>query len=352
MDQKGSDFSECVQHPERNYRYICLVPECAIEPKSCILCIRENHKQCNDEQIVSIKDFVNHLIIKNRQHGDAIAVRDYVKDFVDVSQIELLSKFKRKKEMLKRIYQDNKSPTVASLTEEQIKILRNRCIWRYNADRDIIEIRGPASLGYKQIKCSMDLYQRELQAKINKFSASLAKINLQFTTLDISVFDYDAEKIKLELNGSGVNVVKLSDENATSTAVVYKKPLCNNRFKITITHIEEDDKTLDIGVMTGSRYQNLQNENPKFTIGFGSSGTVSFSGHSMNRMKLVGGKISNHCVNSVYWLQFNTEGKEVKIYNKEGLHLKNASALTADAYHFYVMMKYTDVSCEIEIESE
>lgn len=350
MEPKSLEYVECPLHPNRQYRYICLYPECHIEPKCCIICIKDKHRSCNDDQIVDIRDFLKKLIIHNRQHSDTIAVRDYVKDFIDVTQIDTLAKIKRKKNMLKKLHECNEDYVLTSLNEDKLKNLYARFTWNYNEDSDVIEFIGSPSLNQRAIKSSMELYQKEFQRKLNNFIATFANINIQLISLDVSNFDFDSTKVSIEPHNSGVSISRIPNTDGEKIAVIYKPTLTSNLFKITITGLRDDDKYLDIGVLQASRYKAIREEALKFQLGFGSTGTISYNGYSMNRMKAVTGKTSNHYINKVYWVKYNEVDKEVVMYDKVDMKLKNVSVLNSESYHFFVVLKHVETSCDIEVD--
>lgn len=350
MESKPLENIECPVHPDRQYRYICLSPNCAIEPKSCIICIKDQHQSCEYEKIVEIHDFLNRVVIQNRQYSGTLAVRDYIKDYIDVAQIETLSKLKRKRNFLARLLESYQEPPLKYLTEDQIQAVYDNYIWKYDNDNDEIKFYNAAALNQKVIRSSIQLYKKEFQRQLNKFMSAVNKINMNFKLLEPNHFYYESEHLSIEQTTNGVHIYNISTSTDILFAAIYKFPLKKNLFKVTITGLNMADKFLNIGIISESYFNTIKNKKQTSEIYNKLEGTISYSGNGFNKMKLLKGKLSHHFIDRVYWLKYDDKEKDVFIYDDQNFRAKNLSILDNTDYYFYVALKSLESSCHIVSE--
>ena len=57
----------CKTHPKKTLSFYCLDGKCKKQPITCILCIKNDHNQCNDDLIVARSNAEDKILLKENE---------------------------------------------------------------------------------------------------------------------------------------------------------------------------------------------------------------------------------------------------------------------------------------------
>ena len=344
---------KCEIHEDRTVRYVCLFEECTAEPKSCIICIKNNHTDCPSNLIVKKEFFLKNLKINNTQHNDFLNHKDYIKKLIDQLGQETYSKLLRSIQTKTRTAVNMVDKSIDVNSSSDLEILCNHFQVLYNKEREEVEFKNISHMTKSELEKSLSFYNLQFKRLLNSFLSSLERVSFSLRSLSVKDFDFCTNHIVMTNTKKGVQVNRIAPTVKNYSCFFFSEPLENHVFKIKINTVHTD-AFLDIGITTGSRYKAIiKNINSSLSNSFGASGNVSYCGTSTTRMKNLNPVLKKHEPGTVIYLKYDSDMKKVEIYD-EGLNLNlvNSGALSSsEDYYFFVSLHYPESSCEVELES-
>lgn len=166
---------ECNYHGEREAIYICLDPVCKKEPKCCLICVKNDHHKCNDN-----------LVIKQSKVPSYVQIMNTGSSAMDAFKKKMEVIFEDVKEQMVENYNQYVNGSLGILGSDTIKVenLNNsesikNIKENFNievTDDDTIQIAPRFNPGRKDIDEDLEVFKKNLENKLTKFSEMLRKV--------------------------------------------------------------------------------------------------------------------------------------------------------------------------------
>lgn len=335
----------CPIHSSHKITWVCLDPRCtSANAKSCLICVKNNHKKCHDEYVIEISEFAEKVvIIKSGFDSNKLAkvVSSSLYDHIGNFNTSLDQKRNDFLEILKvNSHSKTLNPQSIASMKKNLKIVVNK-------ETEKIEVSSKIEITEENLAKSLENFNTKLEKFFTKFIDEFSKI--KFVSIGgngkLRAEDWLGHiNIMVEEEGPCLTFTR-GPEDGTSNyfCVLNSVPLSDScTYKLTIQGICESDRFLDFGIVDKSRYDSIVSGD--FINSF-NSGAISFCGYSYGGgltgvTKTSGSSDSNgYSVGENTYLEYN-KGSEIKFYNESLSNNLVLSGLDASTEHYLFIVLY------------
>lgn len=345
----------CKNHEEREIKYFCLSKRCKINPKLCILCLKNDHKKCENDYIVKKSEFLKSIQIQETDirilSSSKHKIKQIIQDSYRKNREHIKSLIKRKtreinkNEILKKI-------DFTNLTPETIKYIKKNKILKRDKSTGEITATNIISISEENLTLSLKCYKNLFQKILKNYYKKISTTNLIFEELSLKEKDFLLNKeLKIIKKEDSIIIKRETSLNTTLYATaILDKPLKNGIFEVKILKRLSNnlyDCFLNCGFITEEKKKSIEN-----TLILPFSGNDVFSYHGYNQTNLTGSyslgkKEFLEDKNSVF-LEVNDTEDFIRVFNEKGtLDLKKDCIPNGD-FFFFVTLKYNNTSCEVK----
>lgn len=345
------ETSICITHRERELRYACLDPECNESPEACIICLKKQHKNCKSKFIISNQNILKNFEFSTFETNMIQHSKNSIKDITDLMLAKLIFKIRDILNIkLKKIKYSENIDLNNIPNEHLVEAVKNNFNFTISPKPHLTS----KLLGFEStLDKNFEAYEVELLTFLAEFCQKLSGITFGLQkNLLLSDFLF-SKRIFSEDNCGKLQFTKDLGLNSYN-GVIYKNPLDENTFKITIKNIDQNDRFLDIGILNQTFFDSIKSSQD-FIVSFYGAGTFSFCGYSYSN---VNGKTATtdssspngHDFNKEYFLNFSKSLKSLRIYDSEmKTDLKNDNSLPDMNYYFYVVLYHKSSCCIVTL---
>ena len=337
MESSVKETLECKDHNE-NMEFLCLDPDCELNVKSCMICIKENHCDCKDDLIIE-KERLKEILVEDSQNK----IDELQKMRRDVFA-ENLKYYDEKCDSIKKSFESilAKDINLETVDNDTLTILKNIFKIKENADGNL----ALTPIIIKDDK-NYDLAKKEYEGKINSLvSEYIEKIkNLK---IDFRM-NFEASKfikhpyIKISETSNGL----LFGRNPENAEFNYFSCIYPEEFKkltkisIKIVETYKSDAFLDMGFLKKSKFSSIDKNKP--IVSFGSN-SYSYCGTSQTGLK--GTYTGGFKPGLIVFLEYDPVSKNVKITRSDG-NVNLSNKISEDCY-FYLTLYHKEAKCLVK----
>ena len=345
----------CKFHPLNKNLYVCLEDSCIKNPIICMICIKNNHKNCNNDLIIEKNEFVKRIKFVDKQN-----MFIFKRKVIQIVEFRLYEFFKHLGKIKRQII--NKSfPEILEMGSADQQFNFSNLKKNYNIEHD--EQKGMFYL--KNKFDNDDIIRKELinfQKKLEKLSSSLLNSD---TFLKITPKKSKLKYLQKEnwichniisIKEKSENTLQFKRKNINKTFNYYcaftKNPLdCDITLKLNVKSIYKSDRFIDFGIIS----KNLMEQKKKDYINRYNSGGISYCGYSQSD---INGKIPTTIARSnlglkkgsEFFLKYEHEN-QLSFYDKEGkLDLKKDIKGFNEPFYLYVVIYHPPTKFWISLE--
>ena len=353
MESNASNNSKvfCEIHPKKSIQFVCLDSECSKAAHSCLLCIKNFHKNCKDEFIIHLEELNNKVnIAKPEIHNEKIVQR--INEILERKFHEFKETLNHKRKVFieaLKVDQDSQKLMVPGVLEN----VKNNFDIEYDESTDKININSKFDAEPEEIENSIKNVEKHLEKEILAFIKYFETFKLSIPK-KLNADDWVKSPDILIENDSGGLIFKRAPEDSTCSyfCALYTIPIeVPSKFKITIQSIEENDRFLDFGIVTKSGYDTIIDNN--FIKPFGSSG-ISYCGYACTG-GLSGAYLTSDCYDEKGFrpgVQCTMEyipNEVIKFYNEDKtIDMSMSMEDSTETYYLFLVIFHPETSCFLE----
>ena len=192
----------CQIHPGRLINLVCLDSSCLKNSEICQACLKNTHRKCDENLIITKAEMPFLVEMKNPEHMNKGIIESV--DSIIQNEIELFIKSirERKEELLKRLELVDNIDSL--LKKESIDKIKSNYNIEYQKDTGKITLQSKTDVSNDIIHDSIGLFKQTVKAKFDKFTNDFE--NLEFTIK--SSFEFENwlvhKNLSLEKHGKGI----------------------------------------------------------------------------------------------------------------------------------------------------
>jgi len=341
----------CEHHPSKLVQFACFDSRCSKPAQCCVLCIKNDHNKCKDEFIILIREIENKVDLVKPENENKYFIHK-LNEILELKFYELNKTLNSKKQAFVqalKVDQDNQELKVPGVLENVKKNFKVE----YDQIGDRILISSKFDTDNETLEQSYKLFEKNVEKKILSFIKDFEKLKFGIKG-KVNVDDWvKHNNIVIEDDPNGLLFTRgPNDTSFNYFCCLYTVPLDNAcKFKITIQSIYESDRFLDFGIVTKSKFDEIQNGG--FINSFASGG-ISFCGYShsggLSGKTLTssstdpnGFKPGDHCI-----MEY-VPGESIKFYNEEDtVNMSKPMNGFNDTYYLFLVLYHPQASCVLE----
>lgn len=165
----------CPTHKTRRFKYVCMDLACSKNPTCCILCVKNNHSDCDDKLIIEKQKLAKKLVLKHINSQDMEDFREDIKKILQEMHAYLTQKYK--KYMSQSLdYLSSETMTLNKLiTPEALKGMKTQCNIAIQESGQIV-ISPKIDPGKINIKEDIRSFKEDIRTLMDKFTKDLNEI--------------------------------------------------------------------------------------------------------------------------------------------------------------------------------
>ena len=173
-----ANYSSCSVHAGKELNIVCLDTNCRKPALICLICLKNDHNNCDDSKVMGIEEFKHRMEIK--ESGSDLKVwKDQIWKMLDKNEEKLQNALQAKKLSIL----DGFSPLTKSTDMCNIDVIKsvknNFNITVDDGEKVIISSKLEAPT-YK-IEKGLELFQKSLDRRTNKFIEDMNNLNFYVT---------------------------------------------------------------------------------------------------------------------------------------------------------------------------
>ena len=344
----------CECHEDREIKFFCLSKMCEKNPKMCILCLKNEHKKCENDFIVKKKEFLKRIQIEETDirisSSSKHKIKQIIQECYNRSREEIKNLIKKKK---REINQNNilKKIDFENLTPEQIRYIKKNKILERDKETGLIFAKNLISLSEQNLDLSLKCYKKLFESNLNNFYGKILKTKIIFEELTLKPKNFLLhEELTTKMNEEGIIIKREGGSNSTVyCTAIYNKPLKKGLFEVKILKRLSNnlyDCFLNCGFITENKKESIEKS---LILPFNGNDIFSYHGYNHTNLKgnySLGKKDFLENKNSVF-LEIDESINTIRVFNEnETLDLKKEDIPDGN-YYFFVTMKYNNTSCTL-----
>ena len=185
----SSDFF-CSVHSNRPFKYICMDLDCIKHPNCCIICVKNNHRSCQDKLILEKNSLKEKLEILTVEGEEMSNFKEDMKKMLQEMHAYMTQKYKKYMSSTLNYLGSDALSEDQILNPETLKNIKNKFNLKIKDDNKIsiapkIDPKDP------KLQESIRAYKEDIKNLMDDFSKRLDEIQFVVgSTLKISDFEF------------------------------------------------------------------------------------------------------------------------------------------------------------------
>ncbi len=346
MEKINSEASakqgDCPKH-SLPIEYLCVDTICHQTAQSCMLCIKDLHKDCGDEFIIEEERVAEALDLRLQEHNLQEEKKQLAKS-IDSK----VADFKEKIDGLLKSFDILIDGNVESIIENAnaLRFLKKFYRISLNDQTKLFEAKSVLNVEKEESQQIIDHLKKDMSNLHKSFVKSIEDCPLEFSIGFKSKNFMCHKNIVINKKGSGLSFSRVqgtTDFNYFSA--IYLSPLkANTKIEITIDGINSGDPYLDVGIMETKKFKTFSKDP---VVSFASE-TFSYCGTSQSGMSGSYGSAKFHS-GFVFTMQFNQPAQRLSFETKDQqVKLSKDNLKKGEEYYFYLTLYHPEAACTIK----
>lgn len=339
----------CPTHPDKLMNIVCLDSSCKKSSLICLICLKNNHSNCNDDTVMGFEEFSNRMKIKESDSGTELW-KNRIEEVLNANQEKLLNSLYTKKESI--LFGFNKLNSSDNLlSHESLLDIKKNFKITLDDDSNDITISSKLDASNDKLEEGIEIFQKELSKKTDKYIQEFNNLNF-YIRGEFHAGDWLGHSdIKVTDMGSHLELRRDTNMIENYFITFYNNPLQGHcKYKLTVKSVPDYDRYIDFGIMSQSNKES-KNNNFVSSYGWGSisyCGYAAFGGVSGKQLAYGLGDANGYKEGAECIMEYSP-GDYIKFYNEEGtLDLKKSMKGDETTYYMFIILYFPTSWCTLE----